>query len=109
MGLRKQNYEIKELGIVLPEAYAVIKNIEIHNTNGIATIIIQQSRDLAFTKEAVEEVDIHFIVDRSENPYNTAYKAAKAVNIIKIYNKQTGKYEYVQKYAHFYDWQDDII
>ena len=109
MGLRKQNYEIKELGVTLPTAYALIKNLDIDGSSGVAKIVVQQSRDLALTKEALEEVDIHFIINnRNENPYTAAYRAAKAINTVKIYNKQTGKYEDVQKYAYFYDWQDDI-
>ena len=54
MGLYKQNYESKKLGIVLPEAYALIKALHINGEYGRAIFEIQTSRDNCFEKEPIE-------------------------------------------------------
>ena len=103
MGLVKDNYEIKSLGITLPKAYAIVKNISIYGTSGHATIVVQQSRELAIGKSPLEKHEIEFIVDRNENPYNTAYRAAKT-------NKEIGNGdEIITIEAPFNDWTDDIV
>lgn len=78
MGLKTTNYEVKSKGITLPQAYAIIRDIEIHGTTGVATIVIQQSRELAVNKVPFEEYKVYFKVNRNENPYETAYAKAKA-------------------------------
>ena len=128
MGLKTTNYEVKSKNIVLSEAYALIRDIEIHGKSGVATIVIQQSRELAVNKEPFEEHKIYFEVDREKNPYETAYAKAKAPIIRRelvdcekegivgedengqpIYGtiyKEFVKKEYPNKFT---GWEDDIL
>ena len=78
MGLKTTYYELKDSGLIIPNAYALIRDIEIHGKSGVATIVIQQSRELAVNKAPLETHKIYFEVDREKNPYETAYAKAKA-------------------------------
>ena len=77
MGLKKANYEIKSLGIILPEAYAIIKNITINGESARADFVIQASREKASNLKPLEVRTLHFKVDRNTNPYQTAYIESK--------------------------------
>lgn len=109
MGLKKENYEIKELGLTLPAAYAIIHRLEIDGNNGIAEIYIQSSpRENAVTLKPLKREFIRFKVDRNENPFITAYKEAKKITIQTVVNKD-GEEEKVEFKAPFADWTDDIV
>ena len=77
MGLKTFNYEVKKLGITVPTAYAIIRNMEIHGSKGKAEFIIQSTRETTKTKEPLERFYLDFCVNRNENPYITAYNTAK--------------------------------
>lgn len=110
MGLYKQNYESKKLGIVLPKAYALIKELHINGEYGRAIFEIQTSRDNCFEKEPIERVELNtFKVNRDENPYVTAYKKMREGSIEEVINPETGEKETVESGMPFYKWQDDII
>ena len=109
MGLKKTNYEINELGVTLPEAYAMVKDLEIRGKQAVAKIAVQQSRDFALNKTPIVSVTIRFTVDRNENPYETAYKIAKSTTTRKALNPETHKLEYKTVYMPFYGWEDDIV
>lgn len=115
MGLKTTNYEVKSKGITLPQAYAIIRDIEIHGESGVATIVIQQSRELAVNKDSLETHKIHFDVDREKNPYETAYAKAKEPIIIKelIEKEINGEIKkiYVDKeYPNkFTNWENDFV
>lgn len=108
MGLKKSNYEIKELGITLPEAYAMVKDLEIRGTQAVAKIVVQQSRDFALNKTPIATATVRFTVNRNENPYETAYKIAKGTVTTKDFNPETNQVEEVVKPMPFYGWEDDI-
>lgn len=108
MGLKRTNYEVKGKGITLPEAYAYIRDIEIHGTTGVAKIVVQASRDMAINKKPLEERSIPFTVNREENPYVTAYRVAKKYTT-SIYNKELSKSEQKEVDGYFADWSDDIV
>lgn len=115
MGLKTTNYEVKDKGIILPEAYALIRDIEINGDLGIATIVVQQSRELAVNKAPFEEHTIQFKVNRNENPYETAYAKAKAKIvrnelIDKEVDGENKKVFVVKEYPNkFTDWEDDFV
>ena len=44
MGLKKTNYEVKDLGITLPIAYAVIRKLDRRGDRGYAELWIHNSR-----------------------------------------------------------------
>ena len=102
MGLKTSNYTIEELGLTLPTAYAVIRNLYINGEKGTAEFVIQTSRDNAFTKTPLKVIPVEFTVDRTEKPYASAYRQAK-----ELVTLQRG----TQTITHampFYGWTDDI-
>ena len=109
MGLKKSNFEITQLGITLPEAYAMVKDIEIHGEQAVAKIAVQQSRDFAVNKKPIVEATIRFKVNRNENPYETVYKIAKGTRKQLVKNAETQKPEIVEVPMPFHDWEDDIV
>lgn len=109
MGLKKTNFEIEQLGITLPEAYAMVKDIEIRGSQAVAKIVVQQSRDFAIEKKPIVEANIRFAVNRNENPYETAYKIAKGTKKQKVLNRENHKVEEIEIPMPFYGWEDDIV
>lgn len=109
MGLKTTNYEIKKLGITIPTAYAIIRNIEIHGSVGKAEFVIQATRDLASTKQPLDKFYLDFPVNRNENPYITAYNKAKGTTEKVKKDKKTKNliYEYIPNIL--YGWEDDIL
>lgn len=113
MGLKKQNYESKALEIIIPQAYALIKKIQVEGDSGVAIFHIQTTRDAADKKTPIEKIDVPFEVKRNESPFITAYRAAKAEKTVERYtfDKVQGKpvkTTVIVKGA-FFDWDDDII
>ena len=108
MALKTKNYVIEELGIVLPEAYAIVKNIRISGEYGSATIVVQQSRELALRKAPIKIVEVGFAVNRNENPYVTAYHEAKKDKPHDV-ELPNGEMRTIKIKGQFADWEDDII
>lgn len=89
MGLKTTNYEIKELGISIPEAYAQITMLTV-DKNGYASaeFTIQQNRTDIGEKSALDRRIITGEIDKTTHVYTQLYTMAK------------------EKY--FKDWEDDI-
>lgn len=102
MGLKTKNYTIPALGLTLPEAYAIIKNIHIEGEHGNAELVVQASRENALNLEPINRVYIPFRVNRNENPYKTAYAAAKGVKIFHVRGKT------LEEPMPFNGWEDDV-
>ena len=109
MGLKTTNYEVKELGIVLPNAYALLKDIKVVNNRGIATFNIQSTRETATELKPIETVAVEFIFDRKENPVETAYKAVKSTRKAWVYDEEKGCAIQQTVQQPLYGWEDDII
>ena len=130
MALKKTNYELKELGIVLPEAYAFIHRIEcdryaetvtkemngevsfrqIDMLKGVAEFYVQNApRENAMGLKPFERHIVRFTCKASENPVAAAYIEAKGTHTIKEYNPETRVYEDVEKPNIFNGWEDDIV
>ena len=109
MGLKKANYEVKRLGITVPEAYAVIREMSINGDYGIAQMAIQGSREYAFSKEPLETKTIYFKIDRNQNPYITAYEKAKERIVSTFVDPETGEERESVSEMPFASWEDDII
>ena len=105
MGLKKTNYEVKDYGITLQEAYAVITRLEIEGENGRAEFSVQASpRANCFNLQSYERRIIDFkYTDRTKNPFDVAYLAAKE---IRTGNEFGHEFEYKMP---FWDWEDDIV
>lgn len=108
MGLKTTNYEIKELGITLPEAYAVLSKIRSHGPHYVAEFSVQTSREAALSKRPICVRTIVFDADRKDNLFEMAYKAAKEQRIKKDYNATTFEIEDKVVNMPFYGWENDI-
>ena len=102
MGLKTTNYTIEENGLLLPEAYAYIRNLYVNGEVGNAEFVVQASREKAVNLAALKIVRIKFTVNRNESPFVTAYNHAKSV-----YTLQKGD-KTITHEMPFYGWQDDI-
>lgn len=114
MGLYKENYESKKLGITLPKAYAYITDFKLKEsggkTYGRAIFAIQTSREACVEKEPIEEVILESVeLDRNKNVLAQAYEKMKEGKTYEVINPETGKKEIVKSGMPFFEWQDDII
>ena len=109
MGLKTTNYEVTKKGVVMPEAYAYIRKITIEYNSGIAEFAIQSTREYAQKLEPMDTVKVHFPVNREENPYVTAYNAAKGRKEVTRTNRKTKETETKYVDGPFYGWEDDIV
>ena len=110
MGLKTTNYEVKKLGIVLPTAYAIIKDLYIKGEYARADFVIQANRTATSEKEPLEIVKVEFALNRNESPFITAYKTAKGQHYENKYNEETKQVEkVVVNNSIFYGWQDDYV
>ena len=91
MGLVTKNYNIENLGLEIPEAYAIIKYISIYRKKCTANFVVQQTRDKALNFTPVQTEILEFDIVDEENPYTTAYTLAK------------------EEGQPFYGWDDDIV
>lgn len=90
MGFKKTNYEVKTLGITLPEAYAQITGITADSSGRCSVeFTIQKSREGISTMRPVATEYVSCIADKSEPLFAQAYAAAKE--------------------GIFFGWEDDII
>ena len=108
MGLKKTNYKIESLGITLPQAYAIIKDITINGESARADFVVQASRETANTLNPLEIKTLYFKVDRNTNPYQTAYiESKKQVEETRL-NVATKQHEKVLVDGIFTGWNDDF-
>ena len=113
MGLYKENYESKKLGITLPKAYAYITDFKLKEsggkTYGRAIFAIQTSREACVGKEPIEEVILESVeLDRNKNVLAQAYEKMKEGSTYETVNPETGKMETVESGMPFYGWSDDL-
>lgn len=111
MGLKISNYEVKSMGVTLPTAYAVIRDITVKGEMGVATFAIHSNRELAIdsTIRPYHTENVHFKVERNVNDRVTAYNKAITPYVEKQYNNETGELEDITKYPFFYGWEKDIV
>ena len=108
MGLKTTNYEVKKLGITLPQAYAIIGKVEMSdNGSGYANIHIQTTRENALTLQPIEIRRVDFHWDRHSDIANCIYNASKAPKTSRRINKETRKMEEIVVDEMFKDWEDD--
>jgi hypothetical protein len=90
MGLKTTNYEVKDLGIAIPEAYARLTNINI-NVDGMAfgTFEIHQTRKDLIENNPLERIHVNYVIDKDLPAHNQLYVKAKE--------------------EIFTDWEDDIV
>lgn len=109
MGLKTSNYEIKELGITLPNAYAIIHELRVCGNNGLAIFHVQSSpRANALELKPLKTVTVKFNWTRDTNPLVVAYSKAKEMGYKKEWDSETRAYVDVESPQPFYGWEDDI-
>lgn len=109
MGLKTTNYEVKKLGITLPNAYAVIGKVEMNERgSGYAEMIIQATRDNALKLQAIDTKRVDFTWDRKKSIAECIYEAAKVEKTSRRMNRETREMEEVVVDTMFKDWVDDI-
>lgn len=90
MGFKTRNYEVAELGITLPTAYAQIETLTTDiNGDVCASFAIQQNREGITTKAILERKTFMGKIDKTKPIYEQLYIAAKP--------------------ELFSDWEDDIV
>ena len=130
MALKKTNYELKELGLIVDEAYAFIHRIEydrytetivkevnnemitsqVDKLKGVAEFYVQSSpRESAMGLKPFERHIVHFTCKANENPTAAAYIEAKGTHTVKEYDSIIHQYVEVEKPNIFNGWEDDIV
>lgn len=109
MGLKTTNYEVKKLGIALPNAYAIITDLRLDRKKGYATFAIQATRDNAENLNPIDTVKVTFDVNLNENPFITAYREAASQRIVEMYDPHTGNMVEQLVNMPFYGWTNDIV
>ena len=91
MGLmKKQEYEVKSLGITIPTVYAKIGHLLIdENGRARATFNIHQSRENTINNRPLDRISVSTVIDKTQPIYSQLYIAAKE--------------------GVFADWIDDIV
>lgn len=113
MGLYKENYESKKLGITLPKAYAYITDFKLKEsggeTYGRAIFSIQTSRENCVEKAPIEEVILESVkLDRTKNVLTQVYEKMKEGSTEQIEDPITHEVKTVVSGMPFYGWVDDI-
>lgn len=110
MGLKTKNYVSKSTGLVLPEAYAVLRNLIIESDNRARAIFaVQASRENAEKLTPIDKVEVRFTWDRKTDPAKAAYEAAKTqVDTRETYEAE-GKPVQKTEYGTLYGWENDIV
>lgn len=124
MGLYKKNYEVKDLGITLPEAFAIVRKIDRQGDKGMAELWVHSSRENAKTLQFLERKLVPFKCNDRDNPYEAAYTAAvtpeertrwipeKIIKKITVDGKEKEVEEFTSKeekymFAYFDGWVRD--
>ncbi|MBQ8428577.1 MAG: hypothetical protein IJX30_00555 [Clostridia bacterium] len=110
MGLKTTNYKSKSTGIVLGNAYAVLKNLIIETDNRARAIFaVQQSRESASAYKPLDKVEVHFVWDRKSDPAEQAYIAAKTQMITQTDIDKNGNLVEKSVPGVLNGWKDDIV
>ena len=110
MGLKTENYVSKSTGIILPKAYAVLKNLVIETDNRARAIFaVQTSRENAQNYNALDKVEVRFTWDRKTDPAKQAYETAKTeTRTFEKYDAQDNPYTVTEK-GTLYGWENDFV
>ena len=108
MGLKTKNYIIEKSGIVLENAYAVVKKLIVDRGKGVAIIGISNSRDNAINKEPLDEVKIKFTYDIDvDNIVQKAYETARGKKYVEKYDWENQQFYYEEEDMPFHGWEND--
>ena len=114
MGLKTTNYQVENKNITLPQAYAIITEVQSKGNHGVAKFAITVDREsaekiLKGELKPIQEVEVGFAVNRDGNDRAIAYEKAKSRRQIMRMNRKTHKRELVYVNGPFYGWDDDFV
>ena len=111
MGLKTNNYVSKSMGIHLPVAYAVLRNLVIEaNNQARAVFAIQTDRENAKKYTPVDKVEVLFEWDRKTDPAKMAYEKAKTeTHEVTRWDGEKQEEYTVTEYGTLYGWENDIV
>ena len=90
MGLKTTNYEVKDFGIVIPEAYARLTNINIDvEGEAFGTFEIHQTRESLTETNPLERIHVNYMINKELPVHSQLYIKAKE--------------------EVFVGWEDDIV
>ena len=107
MGLKTNNYTIRDLGITLPTAYALLGELKIVKSRVTAVFFIQTDREKAKTLNPIKKLTVSFEFNRNENPVESAYNLIKGKTFVDDIDTETGELVKVEKEMPLYGWEDD--
>lgn len=90
MGLRTTNYVVRDLGLIVPTAYARLAYVNV-NEEGRASgsFAINLNREDFMERKPIETIPYEYIIDKNQPIYTQIYEQGKA--------------------QYFNGWEDDII
>lgn len=110
MGLKTTNYVSKSMGITLPTAYAVIKDIVLNGNNGRAIFAIHATREATQNYKPIDKVEVRFTWDRKNDIAKVAYETAKnETRTVDKVDEVTGETVSVTEHGTLFGWENDIV
>ena len=110
MGLKTTNYVSKSTGLVLPNAYAQIKDLVLSGNRARVIFSIQASREAIKEYVPIDKVEVHFTWDRKTDLAKAAYDAAKTeMREVETFIAESKEPVIIQKHGTLYGWEDDIV
>ncbi len=108
MGLKTTNFEIKNLGLPLPEAYCILHKLQQNRDQVTATFAIQSTREKAQKLDPLATIDVSFKWDRQADIAKAAYAELKRSKTIKRYDNDKKTVVDVEIPSVFASWADDV-
>ena len=109
MGAMIENYKVEKLGITLPNAYAILKDLTIKGDSVTAHFAIQSTRENARHLQPLEVKTEHFKWDRKTDIAKMAYEKAKGQTTQKDYDYVECKEVETIVNGCLYGWKDDYV
>ena len=110
MGLKTTNYVSKSMGIILPNAYAKIKDLVLNGNSGRAIFAIQSTREAVDKYAPIDKVEVYFTWDRKSDIAETAYTAAKTqTETIDKFNQETNEIVTEVVKGVLFGWENDFV
>lgn len=110
MGLKKDYYYSKNLGVQMQTAYAILKDLVLNGNNARAIFIIQSSRENTKSLKPIDKVEVNFEWDRKSDLAKMAYETAKTQKGKEyVFDETTGNSTEIETYGTLFGWQDDKV
>lgn len=109
MGLKTKNYEIKSLGLTLPDAYCILHKLQQNRDQITATFAIQSTREKSRRLEPLSTISVTFKWDRQTDIAKAAYAELIRPKTVQRYSEEDRKIVDVEIPSPFASWENDVI